>query len=150
MDRRASKTRFDLSEDSEQEEDDDEDEDEEADTGLSFWPSAEEFKDLLLDESRFRVDVAGDWLAPYGSHGIDCYDSYLIYLFIYFKTKSKKKVNGDIVCTRIGYSFWTTVSVILSMSSRKALRTRKKERFPNKMTTILQSKWERYVMCAKQ
>ena len=33
---------------------------------ISFWPSAEEFKDLLLDESRFRVEVAGDWMAPLG------------------------------------------------------------------------------------
>eukprot|EP01039_Chlorochromonas_danica_P003309 gene3309-3630_t len=30
----------------------------------TFWPSREEFKDLLMEESRIRVDVLGDWLAP--------------------------------------------------------------------------------------
>eukprot|EP01041_Mallomonas_annulata_P010498 gene10498-21897_t len=32
---------------------------------LSFWPDTEEFKDLLLDESRWRVDVAGPWITPF-------------------------------------------------------------------------------------
>lgn len=39
----------------------DEQEDEEE---ISFWPSAEEFKDLLLEESRFRMEVTGGWVTP--------------------------------------------------------------------------------------
>ena len=31
---------------------------------ISFWPSAEEFKDLLLEESRFRMEVTGGWVTP--------------------------------------------------------------------------------------
>lgn len=31
---------------------------------LAFWPAQEEFKDLLLDESRMRIDVLGEWIAP--------------------------------------------------------------------------------------
>ena len=34
---------------------------------FSFWPSEEEFKDLLLDESRMRVEIAGDWMTPFGT-----------------------------------------------------------------------------------
>jgi hypothetical protein len=31
----------------------------------SFWPELEEFKDMLILESRFRVDMAGDWTTPF-------------------------------------------------------------------------------------
>lgn len=29
-----------------------------------FWPDKEEFKDMLLDESQWRVNIIGDWVAP--------------------------------------------------------------------------------------
>jgi hypothetical protein len=31
---------------------------------VSFWPDIDEFKDMLLDESKWRVDVIGPWSAP--------------------------------------------------------------------------------------
>lgn len=31
---------------------------------LSFWPGSDEFKDLLLEESRWRIKVAGRWSLP--------------------------------------------------------------------------------------
>ena len=46
--------------------DDDDDNDSDDDREFSFWPSEEEFKDLLLDESRMRVEIVGDWMTPYG------------------------------------------------------------------------------------
>jgi len=57
-----------LENESKREEENEYDEDDDMDDidTISFWPSAEEFKDLLLDESRFRVEVAGDWVAPLG------------------------------------------------------------------------------------
>ena len=42
--------------------DDDDDDDDEA-LG-EFWPSSEEFKDMLLDESRMRIDMVGPWISP--------------------------------------------------------------------------------------
>jgi len=30
----------------------------------NFWPDKEEFKDLLLEESEWRVDLLGNWIAP--------------------------------------------------------------------------------------
>lgn len=36
----------------------------EDDEEISFWPSAEEFKGLLLEESRFRMEVTGGWMTP--------------------------------------------------------------------------------------
>jgi hypothetical protein len=30
----------------------------------TFWPDKEEFKDMLLDESKWRIDVVGPWVAP--------------------------------------------------------------------------------------
>lgn len=42
------------------------DNDSDDDREFSFWPSEEEFKDLLLDESRMRVEIVGDWMTPYG------------------------------------------------------------------------------------
>ena len=36
------------------------------DGDFSFWPSESEFKDLLLDESRMRVELVGDWMTPFG------------------------------------------------------------------------------------
>lgn len=31
----------------------------------AFWPDEDEFKDMLLNESRFRVELAGDWTTPF-------------------------------------------------------------------------------------
>lgn len=30
----------------------------------SFWPDSDEFKDMLLDESKWRIDILGPWVAP--------------------------------------------------------------------------------------
>ena len=52
--------------DPDDDDDDDNDNDSDDDREFSFWPSEEEFKDLLLDESRMRVEIVGDWMTPYG------------------------------------------------------------------------------------
>jgi hypothetical protein len=31
----------------------------------SFWPDTEEFKDMLLDESQWRLNMIGDWASPF-------------------------------------------------------------------------------------
>eukprot|EP01035_Chromulina_nebulosa_P017500 gene17500-23056_t len=31
---------------------------------LNFWPDLNEFKDMLLDESKFRINLVGDWTTP--------------------------------------------------------------------------------------
>lgn len=36
-----------------------------SDEALSFWPDLEEFKDMLVDESKFRVDTVGEWTIPF-------------------------------------------------------------------------------------
>lgn len=33
-------------------------------TSASFFPGKEEFKDLLIEESKARIEVTGDWLKP--------------------------------------------------------------------------------------
>eukprot|EP01036_Dinobryon_divergens_P032347 gene32347-41911_t len=35
------------------------------DSPVSSRPTTQEFKDLLLDESRMRVEIVGDWMTPY-------------------------------------------------------------------------------------
>jgi hypothetical protein len=52
--------------DPDDDDDDDDDNYSDDDGEFSFWPSEEEFKDLLLDESRMRVEIVGDWMTPYG------------------------------------------------------------------------------------
>ena len=47
--------------------DDIDDDDDDDHYEFSFWPSEEEFKDLLLDESRMRVEIVGDWMTPFGT-----------------------------------------------------------------------------------
>lgn len=32
--------------------------------GLSFWPDKEEFKNMLIEESKARIEVTGDWIKP--------------------------------------------------------------------------------------
>lgn len=32
---------------------------------VSFWPDLDEFKDMLIDESKFRVNMAGFWTTPF-------------------------------------------------------------------------------------
>ena len=34
------------------------------DEGLSFWPDKEEFKNMLIEESKARIEVTGDWIKP--------------------------------------------------------------------------------------
>ena len=41
------------------------DDDDEDIIDAAFWPDQDEFKDMLLTESRFRVDLVGDWTAPF-------------------------------------------------------------------------------------
>ena len=31
----------------------------------AFWPDEEEFKNMLISESKFRVDIVGDWTTPF-------------------------------------------------------------------------------------
>jgi len=31
---------------------------------LSFWPDQEEFKDMIIEESKARIEVTGDWIKP--------------------------------------------------------------------------------------
>ena len=46
---------------------DEEEEEEEEDGSLyvsGFWPDRREFRDLLLEEARWRVNIVGEWSAP--------------------------------------------------------------------------------------
>ena len=36
-----------------------------SDEPASFWPDTEEFKDMLLDESQWRINLIGDWASPF-------------------------------------------------------------------------------------
>lgn len=51
---------------------------------LTIWPNKEEFKDLLLQESRLRVDIMGDWLVPSlrkeNNWRLQLYESWLTFL----------------------------------------------------------------------
>jgi hypothetical protein len=53
-------------------------------SSLTVWPERDEFKDMLINESRFRVNVMGDWIVPYlrkeNKWRLQVYDQWLNFL----------------------------------------------------------------------